>query len=163
MSEILAKNNGWKVYRTPVGEINVVQAMKRHDCIIGGEGSGGVILPACHYGRDSLVGISLIIALMKKTGKSLSTLAEMLPKRYMIKGKMPWSGSADEIFQRIERQFAGAIIEIRKDDGIWMQFSDGWMHVRMSNTEPILRYIIECLEENIVQHHVQSLMMQFQD
>jgi phosphomannomutase len=163
MSEILAKNNGWKVYRTPVGEINVVQAMKEHDCIIGGEGSGGVILPACHYGRDSLVGISLIIALMKKTGKTLSTLADMLPKTYMIKGKMPWSGSADEIFQRIERHFAGAIIEIRKDDGIWMQFSDGWMHVRMSNTEPIMRYIIECLEENAVQNHVQSLMMQFQD
>jgi phosphomannomutase len=163
MSEILAKNNGWKVYRTPVGEINVVQAMKEHDCIIGGEGSGGVILPACHYGRDSLVGISLIIALMKKTGKTLSTLADMLPKTYMIKGKMPWSGSADEIFQRIERHFAGAIIEIRKDDGIWMQFSDGWMHVRMSNTEPIMRYIIECLEENVVQYHVQSLMLQFQD
>ena len=163
MSEILAKNNGWKVYRTPVGEINVVQAMKEHDCIIGGEGSGGVILPACHYGRDSLVGISLIIALMKKTGKTLSTLADMLPKTYMIKGKMPWSGSADEIFQRIERQFASTIIEIRKDDGIWMQFSDGWMHVRMSNTEPIMRYIIECLEENAVQNHVQSLMMQFQD
>jgi phosphomannomutase len=100
---------------------------------------------------------------MKKTGKTLSTLAEMLPKTYMIKGKMPWSGSADEIFQRIERHFAGAIIEIRKDDGIWMQFSDGWMHVRMSNTEPIMRYIIECLEENAVQYHVQSLMMQFQD
>lgn len=163
MSEILAKNNGWKVYRTPVGEINVVETMKKHDCIIGGEGSGGVILPACHYGRDSLVGISLIIALMKKTSKSLSTLAEMLPKTYMIKGKMPWSGSADEIFQRIERHFAGAIIEIRKDDGLWMQFSDGWMHVRMSNTEPIMRYIIECLEENVVQYHVQSLMLQFQD
>jgi phosphomannomutase len=163
MSEILAKNNGWKVHRTPVGEINVVQAMKEHECIIGGEGSGGVILPACHYGRDSLIGISLIIALMKKTGKSLSTLAEMLPKTYMIKGKMPWSGSADEIFQRIERHFAGTFLEIRKDDGIWIQFSDGWMHIRMSNTEPILRYIIECLDEKTVQHHVQSLMMQFQD
>ncbi len=163
MSEILAKNNGWKVYRTPVGEINVVQAMKEYDCIIGGEGSGGVILPACHYGRDSLIGISLIIALMKKTGKSLSTLADMLPKTYMIKGKMPWSGSADEIFQRIEQHFAGTIIEIRKDDGIWIQFSDGWMHVRMSNTEPIMRYIVECLEEKVVQLYVQSLMMQFQN
>jgi phosphomannomutase len=87
----------------------------------------------------------------------------MLPKTYMIKGKMPWSGSADEIFQKIERQFAGTIIEIRKDDGIWIQFSDGWMHIRMSNTEPILRYIIECLDKKTVQHHVQSLMMQFQD
>jgi len=163
MSEILAENNGWNVYRTPVGEINVVQAMKKHDCIIGGEGSGGVILPACHYGRDSLVGVSLIIALMKKTGKSLSALADMLPKTYMVKGKMPWSGSADEIFQKIERHFTGTFIEIRKEDGIWMKFSDGWMHVRMSNTEPILRYIIECLEEKTAQHHVQSLMMHFQD
>jgi phosphomannomutase len=163
MSEIIARNSGWGVYRTPVGEINVVQAMKEHNCIIGGEGSGGVILPACHYGRDSLIGISLIIALMKKTGKSLSSLADMLPKTHMIKGKMPWSGSADEIFQRIERHFSGNFIEIRRDDGIWMQFSDGWMHVRMSNTEPILRYIIECLDEETVQQYVQSLMIQFQD
>lgn len=163
MSEILALAHHWNVYRTPVGEINVVEEMKKHDCIIGGEGSGGVILPACHYGRDSLVGISLIIALMKSTGKTLSQLADMLPHTSMIKGKMTWSGSSDEIFQRIERHFASQFKHIRKDDGIWMQFPDGWMHVRMSNTEPILRYIIESSEEGIMQSYLQSLLSQFQE
>ena len=163
MSETLAESHGWTVHRTPVGEINVVQAMKQFNCIIGGEGSGGVILPACHYGRDSLIGIALIIALMKKTGKSLSALAELLPKTSMIKGKMPWSGSADEIFQRIERHFAGTFLEIRKDDGIWLRFTDGWMHIRMSNTEPILRYIVESSDDQQAQHIVHSLLLQFQE
>ena len=162
MSEILAESHGWKVHRTPVGEINVVQAMKQFHSIIGGEGSGGVILPACHYGRDSLIGIALIIALMKKTGKSLSALSDLLPKTSMIKGKMPWSGSADEIFQRIERHFAGTFIEIRKDDGIWLRFPNGWMHIRMSNTEPILRYIVESSDEQSAQHFVHTLLSQFQ-
>ena len=161
MSETLAEAHGWKVHRTPVGEINVVQAMKQFHSIIGGEGSGGVIIPACHYGRDSLIGIALIIALMKQTGTSLSALADLLPKTSMIKGKMAWSGSADEIFQRIERHFAEAILEIRKDDGIWMRFSDGWMHIRMSNTEPILRYIVETSDEHEAHNHVQSLLSLF--
>lgn len=161
MSEMLAESHGWTVHRTPVGEINVVQAMKHFHAIIGGEGSGGVILPACHYGRDSLIGIALIIALMKKTGKSLSSLADLLPKTHMFKGKMAWSGSADEIFQQIERHFADTFLQIRKDDGIWLRFTDGWMHIRMSNTEPILRYIIESSDELDAKNKVQSLLSLF--
>jgi phosphomannomutase len=161
MSEILVHSHGWKVYRTPVGEINVVEAMKKHECLIGGEGSGGVILPACHYGRDSLIGIALIIALMKKTGKTLSALSDLLPSATMIKGKMPWSGSADEIFQNIERHFIDSALTIRKDDGIWLQFSDGWMHIRMSNTEPILRYIIECTKAESTSRYLETLLSLF--
>jgi phosphomannomutase len=143
MSEIIARNAGWNVHRTPVGEINVVEAMKTHNCIIGGEGSGGVILPSCHYGRDSLVGIALILSLMKYTQKPLSVLSAELPSTTMIKGKMQWSGSAEEVFLSIEQHFQQAYIEIRHDDGLWLRFSDGWIHVRTSNTEPILRFIVE--------------------
>lgn len=143
MSEILALHAGWNVYRTPVGEINVVESMKAHGCIIGGEGSGGVIVPACHYGRDSLIGIALIISLMKHTQKTLSTLAAELPITTMIKGKISWSGPSHGLFQSIENHFQDACIEVRHDDGIWLRFDHGWMHIRTSNTEPILRYIVE--------------------
>lgn len=147
MSANIAIDHGWNVYRSPVGEINVVELMKQHQSVIGGEGSGGVILPECHYGRDSLVGVAMIISLMKCTRKTLSELASELPKTTMLKGKMPWSGSASEIFQVIERHFADDSITIRHDDGIWLAFKAGWMHVRTSNTEPILRFIIENEDE----------------
>ncbi|MFM7157492.1 MAG: phosphoglucosamine mutase [Bacteroidota bacterium] len=143
MSEIIARNAGWNVHRTPVGEINVVEAMKTNACIIGGEGSGGVILPSCHYGRDSLVGIALILSLMKHTQKPLSVLSAELPSTTMIKGKMQWTGSAQEVFQSIEQYYQSSCHEIRHDDGLWLRFSEGWIHVRTSNTEPILRFIVE--------------------
>jgi phosphomannomutase len=143
MSEKLAVQAGWDIHRTPVGEINVVESMKSHGSIIGGEGSGGVILPACHYGRDSLIGIALIIALMKQTQKTLSALAGELPRTTMIKGKIAWHGPARELFEKIQRHFQDSCTEVRHDDGIWLKFAHGWMHIRTSNTEPILRYIVE--------------------
>ena len=158
MSEYIAEEYGWSVYRTPVGEINVVESMKIHQCIIGGEGSGGVIVPATHFGRDSLVGLALIIALMKNTSKSLSELAASLPDLCMVKGKMSWSGSADKLFEEIERHFIQSLREKRIDDGIWLKLDAGWIHVRLSNTEPILRYIVECRSENETQTIVESLI-----
>jgi phosphomannomutase len=162
MSEIIAQNAGWKTQRTPVGEINVVESMKEHNCIIGGEGSGGVILPSCHFGRDSLVGIALVIALMKNTGKPLSVLASELPATVMIKGKMPWSGSAVQIFQDIERHFQTSSVNIRHDDGLWIGLEQGWIHVRTSNTEPILRYIVEHISEAEAEKHVRALQILIQ-
>jgi len=157
MSEKLAEQAGWNIHRTPVGEINVVEAMKIHGSVIGGEGSGGVILPACHYGRDSMIGIALIIALMKKTRKTLSALARELPSTTMIKGKIPWNGSSKEVFESIERHFQDACIEIRHDDGVWLRFAHGWIHIRTSNTEPILRYIVEQEQASVAEAQVQVL------
>ncbi|MFZ9760519.1 MAG: phosphoglucosamine mutase [Candidatus Kapaibacteriota bacterium] len=162
MSEIIAQNAGWKTQRTSVGEINVVESMKEHNCIIGGEGSGGVILPSCHFGRDSLVGIALVIALMKNTGKPLSVLASELPATVMIKGKMPWSGSAVQIFQDIERHFQTSSVNIRHDDGLWIGLEQGWIHVRTSNTEPILRYIVEHISEAEAEKHARALQILIQ-
>jgi phosphomannomutase len=109
-----------------------------------------------------LVGIALVIALMKNTGKPLSVLASELPATFMIKGKMPWSGSAVQIFQDIERHFQTSSVHIRHDDGLWIGLEQGWIHVRTSNTEPILRYIVEHISEAEAEKHVRALQILIQ-
>ena len=139
--EDVAAQFGAKVERAPVGEINVIGAMKSCNAIIGGEGSGGVILPACHYGRDSLVGIALVLHLLAFKNQSLSEVSEGLPKYEMVKLKKEFSGSAQELFQKVEERFKDAKIDRR--DGIKVDFERSWVHLRTSNTEPIVRAIAE--------------------
>ena len=143
MSDDIAAKYSMPTYRSPVGEINVVKAMKQYNSIIGGEGSGGVILPACHYGRDSLVGIALIITLMRTTKKTLSQLSTELASLTMVKGKLPWQKDTASLFGMLKESFANEAQLIREDDGIWIDFGSSWLHVRASNTEPIVRYIVE--------------------
>lgn len=139
--EDIAEQYSAKVYRSPVGEINVVKMMKEKEAIIGGEGSGGVILPACHYGRDSLVGIALIIALLADEGKPLSQIVNDLPEYEMIKTKIPVSGDISSDFDRIKAEFRD--FEIIEDDGIKLVQGKKWVQLRASNTEPIIRIIAE--------------------
>lgn len=139
--EDVAAQFGAKVERAPVGEINVIGAMKSCNAIIGGEGSGGVILPACHYGRDSLVGIALVLHLMAFKNQPLSQISEGLPKYEMVKLKKEFSGAAQELFTKVEEHFQNAKIDRR--DGIKVDFERSWVHLRTSNTEPIVRAIAE--------------------
>jgi len=141
MIDDLAKIFNSQVERSAVGEINVVQKMKENKSIIGGEGSGGVILPKCHYGRDSLVGIALVCALIAKTGKSISTLAGELSEYSMIKTKREFACDLDPIIKKVKSKFSDAKINL--EDGLRIDFKNSWVQIRKSNTEPIIRIISE--------------------
>lgn len=141
MIEDVAENYGFKVVRSAVGEINVVDKMKEVNAVVGGEGSGGVILPACHYGRDSLVGIALVLSLMAQKEKSLSELASDIPEYAMLKLKKEYSGDIKAIFSSIEKKYNN--FKPVKTDGLRFDFNDEWVQIRASNTEPIIRVIAE--------------------
>lgn len=132
---------GAQLHRTPVGEINVVRKMQEVKALIGGEGSGGVIFPHSHYGRDSLVGTALIIVLISIKEKKLSEINKEIPTYSMKKTKMEFSGDFATIREKIVKEFAPK--EYRTDDGIYFTVNNSWLHVRASNTEPIARIIAE--------------------
>jgi phosphomannomutase len=144
--EDVAARYGAKVLRTPVGEINVVRAMLEYGSIIGGEGSGGVILPACHAGRDSMIGTALVLLLLAQVKQerpkmTLSSVVAALPHYAMIKRKKEFTGKTEEIFKAVQAAFPNA--EVNTDDGLRLSFGTGWVHLRTSNTEPIIRVIAE--------------------
>lgn len=130
------------VSRSAVGEINVVKKMQETNSVIGGEGSGGVILPYCHYGRDSLVGILLVLALISRKNITLSELIDTYPVYQMIKKKHPLNKDFNDIRQYLLKYYEGENISLI--DGIKINFKDNsWVHIRSSNTEPIIRVIAE--------------------
>ncbi|MBC6417356.1 MAG: phosphoglucosamine mutase [Prochloron sp. SP5CPC1] len=136
--DTVAQKYGMKVYRSSVGELNVVQKMKAVGAILGGEGNGGVILPEVHYGRDSLVGTALLLQHLANQEISLAQLRGSLPQYVMIKEKMAL-GSADvgAILARLAAKYAHE--NISTEDGLRVTREDSWVHIRASNTEPILR------------------------
>jgi phosphomannomutase len=138
----VAAKYGCKVFRSPVGEANVVKRMKEVDAIIGGEGSGGVILPALHYGRDALVGIALTLQQLTEFGGSLSEFKSKLPSYYIAKKKiLLGKANPDEIIKDLIKKYSGEAIN--SEDGLRIDFKDHWVHFRKSNTEPIIRIITE--------------------
>ena len=132
---------GCSVFRSPVGEANVVKKMKEVDAVIGGEGSGGVIFPELHYGRDALVGIALTLQHLTDYGKSLSALKNELPQYFIVKKKIEVTKNPDEILNKLTHQFSNQ--KINNEDGLRVDFEDHWVHFRKSNTEPIIRIIVE--------------------
>ncbi len=144
--EDIAQKYGAKAFRSPVGEINVVKKMKDVDAIIGGEGSGGVILPACHFGRDSLVGTALVLYLIIKRKCNISKIIAEYPKYFMLKKKMNFSGDFEVLKEKIAKNATDTTISY--EDGIHLSFSDHWIHIRKSNTEPIIRIIVEAPTQN---------------
>ena len=162
ITDIISEEYKAKTFRSPVGEINVVKAMKLHNAIIGGEGSGGVILPSCHYGRDSLVGIALIIALLRFEHSTMSMISDSLPKRYIAKGKSNWDRDPQLLYKKIADTLGDQAHNIRYDDGIWMDLGLSWIHVRISNTEPIVRFIAESDSERNAENYralIESIVM----
>lgn len=143
MIDDVAARHGQVCHRSPVGEAHVVAAMREHAAVIGGEGNGGVILPALHAGRDGLVGATLILASMSRTGRSLSALAAEMPDYHMEKRRLELKakGDPERIREIALAHFAGAELDIR--DGVKASYAEGWLHVRPSNTEAILRIIGE--------------------
>ncbi len=130
------------VLRTPVGESHVARRMLAEGCVIGGEGNGGVIDPRIGYVRDSLSGISLVLQLMAQTGKSVSQLVAELPRYTMVKEKMELDPArAKDCLEAITARFAAC--SPNTVDGVRLDFPEGWVHVRPSNTEPIVRIVAE--------------------
>ena len=150
-TEKLALGLGCPVHRTPVGEINVVERMLAENAILGGEGNGGVIDPRVGYVRDSFVAMALILELMARTRLPISELAATLPRFSMIKDQYPiaptgtaGAGNLSGLWERIAAAFPDARVDLR--DGLRLEWDDRWVHVRASNTEPIVRVIAEAPE-----------------
>lgn len=141
LTELVTLRHNAELLRSPVGEINVVSKMKDCEALIGGEGSGGVIYPECHYGRDSLVGIVLLLALMTERNMSVSEISEGYPKLEMKKTKMSFDGGTEDLSKKIGLAFQGE--DINYDDGIRIKKGNSWVQLRKSNTEPIIRIIAE--------------------
>tara|TARA_B100001057_G_scaffold198948_1_gene199540 strand:- start:17130 stop:18494 length:1365 start_codon:yes stop_codon:yes gene_type:complete len=140
LKKITEKYSG-KYFSAPVGEINVVETMKDVKADIGGEGNGGVIFPSTHYGRDSLVGIGLILTLLSERKLTLSELKSTLPQYHIYKTKTKFEGGINQIIKSISNEYSGHEIDLR--DGIRINFEESWTHIRKSNTEPVVRVISE--------------------
>lgn len=141
LTDWIAEKYNKKVERSAVGEINVVTLMKKNNADIGGEGSGGVILPTCHYGRDALVGTTLLLTLLSKKNIALNELIKSYPDYKMIKIKLNIEKNTEKILENVKK--ANINNNISEIDGIKIQYNKGWAHLRASNTEPIIRIIAE--------------------
>jgi len=153
--EDLAARRNSTCERVAVGEVNVARRMREVGATIGGEGNGGVIDPRVHYGRDSLVGMALILELMARRGRRLSELVSELPRYHMLKTKAPCPAErlapALEAMRR-EGQAAGA--RSTDLDGLRLDWPDAWVHIRSSNTEPVVRVIGEAADRKRVEELV---------
>jgi phosphomannomutase len=146
----VAARHGQPVYRSAVGEINVVQRMKEVDAVLGGEGNGGVILPALHYGRDALAGTALILQHVADSGRSLGALHDDLPHYAMAKESLPLPDvSADRLLSALADRYDDE--DQSTLDGLKINFDDSWVHMRPSNTEPILRVYTEAPTQEAAQ------------
>lgn len=142
VTEDLARAADCPVHRTPVGEINVVEGLQAHEGLIGGEGSGGVIDPRVGFVRDSFAGMAILLDLLAVEGRPLSSIVAELPRYAMVKDQAPLGGlPVAELFDRIASAHPGAQADRR--DGLHLSWPDRWVHVRASNTEPIVRIISE--------------------
>ncbi|GIS41993.1 MAG: hypothetical protein Ct9H90mP15_00330 [Candidatus Neomarinimicrobiota bacterium] len=139
--------------RTKIGEAHVVEKMKELNIPIGGEGNGGVILNEVHLGRDSLVATALVLNLLSKENKSINDIIGEIPSYIFIKDKIEIDDSID--FDSLATLFD--CDEINTDDGIKFSWSEKWIHIRKSNTEPIIRIFAEAKTENEVNSLIQIL------
>jgi phosphomannomutase len=142
LSDDIAAQNGCKVHRTKVGEINVGKKMQEIHSPIGGEGNGGIICPEVHYTRDAMAGMALILAALAEKGKSVSELVDSLPKYYFAKDKVVFEpAQMDAVMASVPGIFAGYTLDTQ--DGIKAIGEKQWIHIRKSGTEPIIRIYVE--------------------
>ena len=157
MVDDVAAHYGAASYRAAVGEINVVNRMREVHAVIGGEGSGGVIYPACHMGRDSIVGLGLITSLLRKRDQTLKQAVDALPRFGMVKSKIALDDRAavPAALERVATSLHDAVVT--REDGVHASWPDKWVHVRASNTEPIMRVIAEAADEAAASSLVASI------
>ncbi len=139
----VTRRHGCEYNAAAVGEVNVVAKMKETGAVIGGEGNGGVIYPELHYGRDALVGVAIFLTLLAKSGKKVSELKQTYPPYQIAKNKIELTPDidVDAILLAVKDKFAGC--DITDIDGVKIDFPESWVHLRKSNTEPIIRIYSE--------------------
>ena len=142
LSDVTNKHNS-NYFASAVGEVNVVEKMKDKNAVIGGEGNGGIIYPALHYGRDALVGIALFLTNLAEKEMSCKSLRKTYPNYFISKNKIDLDLSVDiaKLLKTLESKFS--LNNINTIDGLKINFDDGWVHLRRSNTEPIIRIYSE--------------------
>ena len=135
--------HGGQYFASAVGEVNVTTKMKTVNAVIGGEGNGGVIYPASHYGRDALVGIALFLSLLAERKQTLTELRATLPEYFIAKNRIDLTPDTDidAILLRVKEMYANE--QVTDIDGVKIDFADKWVHLRKSNTEPIIRVYSE--------------------
>ena len=153
----VTEKHGGTYYASAVGEVNVVTKMKEVNAVIGGEGNGGIIYPELHYGRDALVGIALFLTHLAKFGKSMSYFRSTYPNYVIVKDKLPLEPTTDVdgILASLEKKYSK--FEINTIDGLKIIMPDGWVMIRKSNTEPIVRVYAESGSLNIALNIVKQI------
>jgi phosphomannomutase len=142
----VAERFGCELYLSKIGEVNVTDEMRRVGAVVGGEGNGGVIYPRINFARDSLVGMALILHLLAESGKSVSELMDSLPRFKMVKDKLICpSHTIPRVLRMVRDSYEGFPLDTR--DGVKVVLPDGWLLVRGSNTEPIVRVVAEASTE----------------
>lgn len=146
IDDVAAGYEGCTVHRSAVGEANVADAMKRHNCVIGGEGNGGVIDPRVVYVRDSLVAMALILQLLTDEDQPLSEVVDGLPRYALVKQKFDCTRERiAAVLSAVKQRFSAE--KLNDVDGVRIDWPEGWVHVRGSNTEPIMRVIAEARDD----------------
>jgi phosphomannomutase len=162
LKDITLKNGG-SYSASAVGEVNVVNKMKETNAVIGGEGNGGIIYPELHYGRDALVGIALFLSHLAKFGKSAAMLKSMYPNYHISKKKIELTPEMDidEVMKAIKAKYAKK--PINELDGLKIEFDDEWVHLRKSNTEPIIRIYSESESQSTAEHLANKIIMDIKE
>ena len=159
----VTEKQGQSYYASAVGEVNVVNKMKECNAVIGGEGNGGVIYPESHYGRDAIVGIGLFLSLLIEKNISVSELLSIYPKYKMVKEKINLSKeiNVDKILNKLAIKYNNE--NINETDGLKVDFKDSWVHLRKSNTEPIIRIYGEGKSEEIANSLVNQIKLDIKE
>ena len=160
--KVLTRQYGGDYHAAAVGEVNVVSKMKAVQAVIGGEGNGGVIVPDFHYGRDALIGIGLFLTLLAKRKLSMTALRATYPEFHISKNKIDLKPGLDlaALFSKIQAKYVGQ--PILTEDGLRIEFGDDWVHLRGSNTEPIIRIYAESTTPDAARDLAQRLMADIQ-
>jgi phosphomannomutase len=155
--------NGGQYVAAAVGEVNVVTAMKANHAVIGGEGNGGIIYPELHYGRDALVGIALFLTGLAKSGKTCAQLRAQYPPYFMSKNKIALDAGvdADAILERMKQRYAPD--QVNDLDGVKIDFAEEWVHLRKSNTEPVIRIYTESKSKKRAEELAQAVICEIKE
>jgi len=162
LKELTIKHGG-QYFPSSVGEVNVVTKMKAVNAVIGGEGNGGIIVPDFHYGRDALIGIGLFLSHLAVYGKSIKSLRGLYPDYFISKNKIELDKGFDirSIFENIQKRYKNN--PVNTEDGLKIEFDNDWVHLRTSNTEPIIRVYAESDFESKANHMAMRLMQDIKE
>jgi phosphomannomutase len=162
LRDVTEKHKG-HYFASAVGEVNVVKLMKEENAIIGGEGNGGIIFPELHYGRDALVGIALFLSHLAKTDKMVSILRQTYPDYYISKNKIQLTDDIDldMVLKKVREKYKAQPVNMI--DGLKIEFDNEWIHLRKSNTEPIIRIYSESQSESTANTLAQKIMQDIRE